>query len=203
MIAVLADQPSQRGASNYWVKLKQRLKEEVAGQLLKICQQLKLKSPKDGTHAEQLLWQLDIAQITTDFAADIGYHVLGVPIMRKFTIFTAGIMVAATVLLLTGNATGDPLQERSNAEEQVILRLLHQSTTAAVKDYYGEHRQYWRQEVLSVQKVTESPYYEVAIQVETFHGAHNPPYGLETMTFYVGPFDNVQLVNFDHQAEED
>ena len=48
VIAVLTDQPSQRGASNYWAKLKQRLKEEGADQLLTNCQQLKLKSPKDG-----------------------------------------------------------------------------------------------------------------------------------------------------------
>ena len=48
VIAVLTDQPNRRGASNYWAKLKQRLKEEGADQLLTNCQQLKLKSPKDG-----------------------------------------------------------------------------------------------------------------------------------------------------------
>lgn len=44
VVAVLTDQPSQRGASNYWAKLKQRLKEEGADQLLTNCQQLKLLS---------------------------------------------------------------------------------------------------------------------------------------------------------------
>lgn len=48
VVAVLTDQPDQRGASNYWAKLKQRLKEEGADQLLTNCQQLKLESPKDG-----------------------------------------------------------------------------------------------------------------------------------------------------------
>ena len=48
VIAVLTDQPNRRGASNYWAKLKQRLKEEGADQLLTNCQQLKLKSSKDG-----------------------------------------------------------------------------------------------------------------------------------------------------------
>ena len=48
VVAVLTDQPDQRGASNYWAKLKQRLKEEGANQLLTNCQQLKMKSPKDG-----------------------------------------------------------------------------------------------------------------------------------------------------------
>ena len=44
---VLTDQKDQRGASNYWAKLKQRLKAEGADELLTNCQQLKLKS-KDG-----------------------------------------------------------------------------------------------------------------------------------------------------------
>ena len=48
VVAVLTNQPDQRGASNYWAKLKQRLKEEGADQLLTNCQQLKMKSPKDG-----------------------------------------------------------------------------------------------------------------------------------------------------------
>ena len=48
VVAVLTDQPNQRGASNYWAKLKERLKNEGADQLLTNCQQLKMKSPKDG-----------------------------------------------------------------------------------------------------------------------------------------------------------
>ena len=48
VVAVLTDQTDQRGASNYWAKLKQRLKEEGADQLLTNCQQLKMRSPKDG-----------------------------------------------------------------------------------------------------------------------------------------------------------
>ena len=47
VMAVLTDQSTQRGASNYWAKLKQRLKEEGADQLLTNCQQLKMLS-SDG-----------------------------------------------------------------------------------------------------------------------------------------------------------
>ena len=47
VVAVLTDQSTQRGASNYWAKLKQRLKEEGADQLLTNCQQLKMLS-SDG-----------------------------------------------------------------------------------------------------------------------------------------------------------
>ena len=48
VIGVLTEQDTQRGASNYWAKLKQRLKHEGADQLLTNCQQLKMKSPGDG-----------------------------------------------------------------------------------------------------------------------------------------------------------
>ena len=48
VVRVLTEQPTQRGASNYWAKLKERLKKEGATQLLTNCQQLKMKSPEDG-----------------------------------------------------------------------------------------------------------------------------------------------------------
>lgn len=60
VVAVLTDQPDQRGASNYWAKLKQRLKEE-GSELLTNCQQLKMtasdgkKRLTDVADTEQLL----------------------------------------------------------------------------------------------------------------------------------------------------
>ena len=61
VVGVLTDQPTQRGASNYWAKLKQRLKEEGGNQLLTNCQQLKMTAPDgkkrltDVADMEQLL----------------------------------------------------------------------------------------------------------------------------------------------------
>ncbi len=61
VIGVLTDQPTQRGASNYWAKLKERLKAEGANQLLTNCQQLKMtaadgkKRLTDVATTEQLL----------------------------------------------------------------------------------------------------------------------------------------------------
>lgn len=121
--------------------------------------------------------------------------------MRKFSLFAVGMIAAAVILLSTGAATESKRELPQDAAEQVILRLLHQPVREAVNDYYDEPRQYWREEVLNVQKVPQSPYYEVVIRVETFYGPHNPPYGLETMTFHIGPPDAVRLVDFDHQDE--
>ena len=61
VIAVLTDQQTARGASNYWAKLKQRLKEEGADELLTNCQQLKMVASDgkrrltDVANTEQLL----------------------------------------------------------------------------------------------------------------------------------------------------
>ena len=49
VIAVLTEQPTARGARNYWAKLKQCLKEEGADELLTNCQQLKMIA-SDGKH---------------------------------------------------------------------------------------------------------------------------------------------------------
>ena len=43
VVSILTDQPTQRGASNYWRKLKQRLNEE-GSQLVTICHQLKMQA---------------------------------------------------------------------------------------------------------------------------------------------------------------
>ena len=61
VVGVLTDQPTSRGATFYWSKLKQRLSEEGANELLTNCQQLKLKASDgkkrltDVANTEQLL----------------------------------------------------------------------------------------------------------------------------------------------------
>jgi len=60
VIGLLTDQPTQRGSTLYWGKLKQRLKEE-GSELLTKCQQLKMKAADgkryntDVANTEQLL----------------------------------------------------------------------------------------------------------------------------------------------------
>ncbi len=61
VVGVLTGQQTQRGASNYWAKLKERLKNEGADQTLTNCQQLKLmaadgkKRLTDVATTEQIL----------------------------------------------------------------------------------------------------------------------------------------------------
>ena len=61
VVEALTEQKTPRGASNYWAKLKQRLKAEGANELLTNCQQLKMKAADgkrrltDVATTEQLL----------------------------------------------------------------------------------------------------------------------------------------------------
>lgn len=61
VVRVLTEQPDYDGARNYWKVLKKRLSDE-GSQLVTECNQLKMKSPKDGkryktdvANTEQLL----------------------------------------------------------------------------------------------------------------------------------------------------
>lgn len=38
------------------------------------------------------------------------------------------------------------------------------------------------------------------LQIQTYENAHNPPYGLETITFKVSS-SRIQTFNFEHQEE--
>ena len=51
VISVLTGQQTARGASNYWAKLKQRLKEEGADKLLTNSQQLKMTASEGNCRA--------------------------------------------------------------------------------------------------------------------------------------------------------
>ena len=61
VVKALTEQTTPRGASNYWAKLKERLKAEGADELLTNCQQLKMKAADgkrrltDVANTEQLL----------------------------------------------------------------------------------------------------------------------------------------------------
>ncbi|MBQ8197935.1 MAG: DUF3888 domain-containing protein [Lachnospiraceae bacterium] len=122
--------------------------------------------------------------------------------MRRITVLTIGIIMLGLIMVTTATAVDSKKEVSVEAAEQVILDLLYQPTAAAVAEYYGEPTQFWHPEILSIQKVSDSRGHEVVIQVETFHGPHNPPYGLETMTFYVGPTGQPQLAHYDHRDEQ-
>ncbi len=82
-----------------------------------------------------------------------------------------------------------------------VLSLMTPTVFAAIEDYYGEPRLYWpdSDRIVSVKRLPDTAIYEIVIEVETFYGPHNPPYGIETMTFHVNQIGETKLVAFRHQ----
>lgn len=121
--------------------------------------------------------------------------------MRKSLILMAIVIFVGLVFSSVIYAKSETGISSEDAE-QTLLRLLFNPAREAIEEYYGEPRQYWRDKILSVQRVPNSGNYKVVMQVETFYGPHNPPYGIETMTFYIG-LGKIQLHEFKHQDEPD
>ena len=119
--------------------------------------------------------------------------------MRRIIALTIGIIMLGFIMVTKATAVDSKKEVSVDAAEQVILDLLYQPTAEAVAEYYGEPTQFWHPEILSIRKVSDSRSHEVVIQVETFQGPHNPPYGLETITFYVSPTGQPLLVRYDHR----
>ena len=87
-------------------------------------------------------------------------------------------------LLLTSiDFTGNPLPEyvfKDKLNQQLILSMLYPYIDEAVKNYYGEFRQYMDAGILNISQTKEE--FILKIRIETFVGPHNPPYGIDTLT---------------------
>lgn len=66
----------------------------------------------------------------------------------------------------------------------------------AIEKYYGQYRQYHRLKILRIQSSDFG--YTVTIQVRTFMGPHNPPYGTETIKLLVD-YGKIEVIDFQHK----
>lgn len=85
--------------------------------------------------------------------------------------------------------------------EDILMTTLSPSITNAVNGYYGSPREYglYDAKIIKTERITEGSYgFKVTVQVKTFVGPHNPPFGLETITFYVSPGKTL-VENFVHK----
>jgi hypothetical protein len=130
---------------------------------------------------------------TTDMGRIISRGVL----TRKAIAFT--ITIAAVCFMLNTVVSAATINGISSEDyERVLLRLLSDAAHDAIEKYYGEPRQYLDDTILSIRTIPDTSYYEVVMQAETFYGPHNPPYGIETMTFYIS-YGKVELKKYEHQ----
>lgn len=83
--------------------------------------------------------------------------------------------------------------------ESVIALLLYDNIDSVIQTHYGQPTQFalYDAKILMIERIDNSFYFDVLIEVPTFHGAHNPPYGIERMRFAIKP-DNVELKEYRH-----
>lgn len=100
--------------------------------------------------------------------------------------------------------TSENVPEKKTSND-LLLALLNPTIQRAVDKYYGGiSRQYGLYDAKLVDIVTASPgqfHFLVTVQVTTFTGAHNPPYGIETIIIEVDP-DSVKVIDYRHEEEQ-
>jgi hypothetical protein len=94
---------------------------------------------------------------------------------------------------------GNPLPDyvfKDVIKEQFILSILNPHIDKAIEAYYGGFRQYWNERILDIVRTGEG--YKFKVRLETFTGAHNPPYGLDTMII-VSDSNGIRVEDFKHE----
>jgi hypothetical protein len=123
---------------------------------------------------------------------------------RKLNISMVLILVTVmSVLFVSTNIT--KVQAASAPptpiKDQVIVSLLNPYIDRQVKKTYGPRPPLYsvaEAKILSLtQNSNQNVDFEVKIQIQTFRGPHNPPYGCDTFTFRVQPY-SVELLHFEH-----
>ncbi len=91
-------------------------------------------------------------------------------------------------------------QNKLSLLERLIMLNFSPQITEAVKNFYHELRGSDLNYITDVRAV--GPYeYEMKIQISTFVGAHNPPYGLDVVTLRFKNLRDGEVVNYEHKED--
>ena len=84
--------------------------------------------------------------------------------------------------------------------KEVLINLLLEPIGKEVNNYYKEPKLWDRdsEKVLEIKKDEANYIFYVTVQVQTFEGAHNPPYGEDTITFRIKGND-IETINYKHR----
>lgn len=79
--------------------------------------------------------------------------------------------------------------------ERVLLLILGPYIRQTLVENYGESRQYDNAKILYMKPIKLE--HEIKVEVSTFVGPHNPPYGIDTITLLL---DNgkISVIEYDH-----
>ncbi len=110
-------------------------------------------------------------------------------------VFTVLCCVSAEA---AGEVNPDPYQ-------RVVITTLYRDIQKAIQEHYGETiRGYdlYDAKIRKLESLRGWSDFNVTVDVETFYGPHNPPYGLERMTFYISLGEEPKLIKYEHKNIE-
>jgi hypothetical protein len=121
---------------------------------------------------------------------------LGVIFFMKRT-----LMLTISILLLIPSLFVYAKNINENSMKDFVLVFLDESMHQAVNKYYGEPRMYdlYNAKILEMKPLKKGERFssEIKVQVLTYKGPHNPPYGIETITL-ISDFTNIKVVKYEH-----
>lgn len=90
--------------------------------------------------------------------------------------------------------------ENSNSDSLISL-LLYDDIDKAIQDYFGKPTQFalYDAKITKISQIDNEFSYKVTIEVPSFNGPHNPPYGLEILTFTISPGE-CKLESYTHKS---
>ena len=93
-------------------------------------------------------------------------------------------------------------ETREQLLESFSLYVIYPYIQDSLIDYYGNPKQFWQQRIIDIRRVEIDyrNYYEITVQLQTFEGAHNTPYGKDTLTFRTKEYTtSLKMIKFKHE----
>jgi hypothetical protein len=100
-----------------------------------------------------------------------------------------------------GDAYSDTTTQQTNnlIKDDAIISLLLDDINKAIQTFYNDpNKSFWKAKIIDLKRIGEGIYeFEVTIELETFEGAHNPPYGKDILIFS-RKIEGIKLVKYQH-----
>lgn len=82
----------------------------------------------------------------------------------------------------------------------MVINLLLEPISKEVENYYKEPKLWYRgsEKILEIKTDKTNNIFYVTVQIQTFEGAHNPPYGEDTIIFRIKGND-VKTIRYKHR----
>jgi hypothetical protein len=123
-----------------------------------------------------------------------------VKILKKFL-----FLVYLTIFFFSfsiGDAYSETTTQQTNnlIKDDAIISLLLDDINKAIQTYYDDpNKSFWKAKIIDLKRIGEGIYeFEVTIELETFEGAHNPPYGKDILVF-LRKIEGIKLIKYQHK----